>query len=273
MTDEILQIAAIYENYEFSKYVIPAQQISASASKVNNLYNIAGELYCGNEKVDAVSLREALLDLSIFLQKTPESSLLIAHNARFDAPRIMEAIINNGLEKEFSIIHGFSDSLTFLKKEFPDRNGPGSFKLEHLAHDLLRIQEDEQFHDALFDIKILKKIIDRVGKTEKLFNSKKSFIESTEQTINARTFRCASAEFGDIKNIVSRDILKKMAVTNITLTHLNEVYKKGGEKDVIELLSTKCDDTNKPKVTNCKNKNVLDKIISFLKGYQSLKSN
>jgi len=62
---------------------------------------------------------------------------------------------------------------------------------------------------------------------------------------------------------VSRDVLRKIAIANITLQNLITIFKTGGEQEIIKLLSTKCDITNKPVVT--KNKNVLNKIILFLK--------
>jgi len=112
------------------------------------------------------------------------SCLLVAHNARFDVPRIIEAITSNNLNDKFFGIIGFSDTLQFFKKELPNRKGPGSFVLSTLAHDLLGIQRNAQFHEALFDVTILQEIVNFIGNKEKLFVMKTTFEIALLQTLN-----------------------------------------------------------------------------------------
>jgi len=63
-----------------------------------------------------------------------------------------------------------------------------------------------------------------------------------------------------LKTIVSRGILKKMILANITLQNLKNIYNKEG---IVNLLSKKNDDSKKCLVT--KNKNVILKISQYLK--------
>ena len=263
MSCDILQIAAISGSYEFSVYIHPTQSISSNATKINGLSCISGELFYGNKKVDAENERDALLSFSQFLKVVSTTSLLVAHNARFDVPRITEAIIRNKLCDEFKNV-SFADTLPFFKKELTDRKGAGAFTLSNLARDLLGTDNSNsaQFHEALFDVTILQKIVNFVGKKGKLFSLKTRFEESVKQLINNKKINTAIVELGGLKTVISRGILRKIADTGITLENLRLTLRNGGEQDVITLLSKKCDDTNKPLVT--KDKKVINKIITFL---------
>jgi len=77
--------------------------------------------------------------------------------------------------------------------------------------------------------------------------------------VNKRVFDACVAVI--LKEYVAK--FKCSAIANITLQNLTTTFKTGGEQEIIKLLSTKYDITNKPLVT--KNKNVLNKIILFLK--------
>lgn len=71
--------------------------------------------------------------------------LLVAHNATFDVLIFLRSIPNVKMIDNFNIICGFSDTLKFFKKTFPERKDPEMFKLAKLAEDLLETQVSENF--------------------------------------------------------------------------------------------------------------------------------
>ena len=58
---EILQIAVIREEYEFSIYASPIKEISSKSSIHTGLRNIAGQLYLHDKKVETLPLQDALM--------------------------------------------------------------------------------------------------------------------------------------------------------------------------------------------------------------------
>ena len=65
--DDILQIAAKHNSYEFSIYIKPTQKIDLQASLVNKLYFVNGHLEYNEKQVVSVSLQEALSSFYNFL--------------------------------------------------------------------------------------------------------------------------------------------------------------------------------------------------------------
>ena len=264
-TCDILQIAAVCNDHEFNVYITPSQAICSSASKVHNLYNIAGELFLENVKVDTINIYDALLSFSEFLRKQKLPCILAAHNAYFDKSRLINAIISNNLMENFSMIYGFADTLTLSKKELPDRkNQPGPYKLSNLANVIIGIDANvnSKFHDTLYDVQILQKMINTLGNAEKLFTIKQSFHDSVVQVLNNQKANNAISELGELKKVVSRDILKKVVLANITLENLKEALKNDGKEGIKTMLSKKCDSTNKCLIT--KDVKVIDKIFNYL---------
>jgi len=68
----------------------------------------------------------------------------------------------------------------------------------------------------------------------------------------------------ELKGIVSRDILRKIAKEEITCDMLKSLYKTEREKAIVQLLSAEMQN-KKPKIT--KNATVLNKIITFLNNH------
>ena len=81
---DILQLPAVANNSVFSVYVEPTQAIEKSASEVNGLQNIDGELYLKNKKLTTMPMVDALTSFHAFLQQFNKNCILIAHNATFD---------------------------------------------------------------------------------------------------------------------------------------------------------------------------------------------
>ncbi|XP_018394014.1 PREDICTED: uncharacterized protein LOC108772866 [Cyphomyrmex costatus] len=111
--DEICQIAACTEENSFNAYIIPSKNISKKAYEITGLQLIAGDLYYGDEKVEAFPVKIACTNFLTYLQSFKCPIILLAHNAfSFDMPRIINLVADLGLIKEFkSIVCGCSDSL------------------------------------------------------------------------------------------------------------------------------------------------------------------
>lgn len=188
--------------------------------------------------------------------------MLVAHNARFDVPRLLNAITNCKIQDRFQIVTGFSDTLKLFKAVYPFRKGPGAFKLINLAQDLLETQSPGFFHEALFDVRVLQQLVKVTSKETDLFIFEKKFEKAIEENKINKIINHKVLELAPFKNIVSRDIIKKIAVAGITFQNLKSKFSNEGEDEVIKFLS-KCDSSRKPLVT--KNKKVLTKIIGCLK--------
>lgn len=261
-TADILQIAAKCGDFTFSAYASPTKKIESKASEITGLRDVAGELYLHGQKVDSTPLEYVLQSFLKYLQQLKKLCLLVAHNAAFDTPRLLLAVRNNSMVDDFgAIVVGFSDTLPLLKKIYPDRKGPGSFKLQTLAQELLHIAPEEHFHEALFDVEILEKITVSVISIDDLFSQRKDFAERLNHYASQQNASITVRCLDPLKDVVSRGMLKKIANAGITYDKLKEVQKECGKEGVIKLLSEPLSN-NKPRVS--KNKKILAAMIAFL---------
>ncbi|CAD6234036.1 GSCOCG00012356001-RA-CDS, partial [Cotesia congregata] len=130
-----------------ASYIQPTQPVVAAASAVTGLTVVDDELYLNDVKVKTISLKESLENFLKFLRVSPKPSILVAHNAKFDAKHLK------------STIKGFTDTLVLFKKQFLDRKGKGLFKLSQLTKDLLPHRKTDNFHEAMFDVEILEELV------------------------------------------------------------------------------------------------------------------
>jgi len=266
---DILQIAAKCEERIFNVYIKPTQPISAGATDITGLYSVAGELFHNNKQIDTVDSKEALQAFKEFLNKNSKPCLLVAHNAPFDAPRLLRSILSHTMLEDFKMITGFSDSLQVFKKVLPKRKGAGKFKLSNLAKDFLQNEDfDEKFHDAEFDVIVLEKLVDAIDVKDLLCKNVKSVHQYLIDFNDSKKINQGLCYLYDLKQILSRDILKKMAKATITVDLLKDEYNTGGEER-ISLLLSKAQTDKRPLVT--KNKKVIEKIVSFLKNLATTK--
>ncbi|KAK0074425.1 hypothetical protein PV326_012460 [Microctonus aethiopoides] len=259
---DILQIAAIAHKQIFSVYIRPTQPIDESASKVNGLKNIHGDLYLHDEKLSTLTMIEALQSFYSFLNMICGTCILVAHNATFDTSFLLREIIRYSLENEYSnIIYGFADSLKLLRRKFPERQGNGMFKLSKLAEDLLQTNLcTENFHEAIYDGIVLQDLLNKYLTADDLFDHAITFVESLKDFINK--FKVATKEKSllPMKDIVSKYMMKKLARMEITYDQLKEIYKSG-EDSLLSFLSQKVD--KQPRVT--KDKTVLKNIVEHFR--------
>lgn len=89
---------------------MPKQKIGPQATDVHKLMVKDQQMFrIGHEpnggitytKVSAISLQEAILDFYKFLVSVGQKSILTAHNATFDRPRIMKAIQKTSMMQHF----------------------------------------------------------------------------------------------------------------------------------------------------------------------------
>ncbi|KYM94061.1 hypothetical protein ALC62_15322 [Cyphomyrmex costatus] len=263
-TADILQIAAKSGDYIFNVYIERLQEISASATKITGLHSIDGKLYYHSKLLETCTQENALQAFNLFLKKLATHCLLVAHNASFDRPRLLRLILKHGMIEPFYIISGFSDSLAVLKKALPDRKGPGKFKLSTLYNDFLTTDNvgdsDKMFHNAEFDVVALEKLVHHLQIEDKLFLHAKTLQISLIELEKNNKMDISLQELSSFKNIISRNVLKKIAIAGFTSDSLIEIYKSAGKAKIIELLSEKVD--GKARVT--KDKKVLNKIIHHI---------
>ncbi|XP_074113941.1 LOW QUALITY PROTEIN: uncharacterized protein LOC141537002 [Cotesia typhae] len=260
-SNEILQIAAMYEEHEFSIYINPTKEISSEASLHTGLRNISGQLYLRDKKVETVPLKDALSSFLKFLDLSPKPCVLVAHNSSFDSSFI-RAVIQCNMILEFKKIAGFSDSLSLFKKRLATRKGPGQFKLGTLAKDFLKIESTENFHEALYDVKILKQLVLSVLNIEKIYENTKSWTSLLTHTREEEKSKIMLLQLKPLKTVLTPGILKKMAIAKMTYELLTTTFNHLGENGIIDLMSSKLEN-GKPTVT--KNKRIINTLINFLK--------
>lgn len=230
----------------------PTQTICNSASEITGLRQVNDDLYLRNEKLETLETVDALKSVLQFLisLSAKRKCLLVAHNARFDTPRLLRAIENNNLINDFQIITAFSDTLLMFKKMFPERKGPNVFKLETLVNDFLKTDNSTgHFHDALFDVTALQDLVYAFNCENCLFGLSKTFQECYTQLLTNRKKKYGLQFLTELTKVVSSPIVERLCLNNITFASLVSTYKNGGEKAIIEMLSEKTMENKKPKVT------------------------
>ncbi|KAH0552645.1 hypothetical protein KQX54_013719 [Cotesia glomerata] len=188
---------------------------------------------------------------------------LIAHNAAFDTGHLIRAIIQNSMVETFKNVVGFTDTLSILKKIYLKRRGPGLFKLSKLAEDLL--QQNGDFHEALYDVQVLQQLSSKFIGSKKLINSRKSYVECLANEAKSQKADTLMPSLKILKGIVSDNMLKKIANAGIDFNMMLAASEDKENQRLVQLLS-ELNDFNKPRVT--KDKKILKKINDFLENYQ-----
>ena len=88
---DIVQIAALYGNKLFSRYVWPLKPIHPRAFDVHKIsVDERHNMYVGGQRVEHVERRRAMTELVEYLEQVPAPVVLVAHNGRrFDFPRFV----------------------------------------------------------------------------------------------------------------------------------------------------------------------------------------
>lgn len=259
--DEILQIAAQCDSYEFSVYVTPTKEINPEASAHTGLKNINGQLYLHQDEVLTVSLENALNAFKEFLTSFKKPCILVAHNAPFDISHLIRAIFRFNMVNDFKVIAGFCDSLPLFKKHFNGRTGEGAFKLETLAKEFLQEKSNGAFHEASYDVYVLKSLVSSCLGNEDIFKSAKTYADSISHIIDLQRINTGLPLLKPLKGILKDGMLRKMAKEGLTFEKLKRKYDEEGEEGLVSTLTLL--KNGKPQVT--KNKRIIAQILAFFK--------
>lgn len=264
-TCEILQIAAKVDDLSFSTYVRPQHPIPEEASAVNKIEVICGELCYNKKQVPSQSIASALHSFSEFLKNLSAPCLMVAHNASYDTDVLLRAVRKQTMIQDFSkIIYGFIDSLPVFRTLFPERKGEGMFKLSKLAQDFLSLSDEQDFHEGLFDCKVLQELVVSKVSTDVLFQKINFFKDCMLNTITGKKkakkssldkpARKKIALIKELKTVITDYMNKKLVNAGISYEKLANAFKHSEEFGIIKLL---CENQEKP-IT--KDQKILQKI-------------
>ncbi|KAK0073039.1 hypothetical protein PV325_010362, partial [Microctonus aethiopoides] len=209
---DILQIAAKSGESILTTFINPVQRIDSAASDVTM----------------TVPLPNAVEAFYAFLKKCNKSCLLVAHNAKFDVTRILNAIENSNMLTKFqTIVYGFCDSLNMLKVLLLDRKGAGKFKLCNLAKDILQIDEHfcGVFHEALFDVTILEALCASIQIS--IFEKNVKTVSHSYLLLKQSKLKSSNRPLLEpLKGVVSKGMLDKITSQNIKFSLLKSLFKE-----------------------------------------------
>ncbi|XP_060598062.1 uncharacterized protein LOC132751871 [Ruditapes philippinarum] len=145
---DITQIAAVSGKDNFNQYILPTQPITLGATQVTGLTVVNNMLCYKGKPVHAVSLRTALEQFLVWLEKR-NPCVLIGHNFRiFDFPRLVRSFeLYNLLTSFQNCVIGFVDTLPLCKEQFP---GLDKYSQEYRVKNLMNAQYSA--HNAFEDV-------------------------------------------------------------------------------------------------------------------------
>ncbi|XP_068673244.1 uncharacterized protein [Montipora foliosa] len=240
---ELCQLSAIHENQVFSKYILP----TGNSSKM---------------------FKESCI-------------VLIGHNSStFDTPILLRRSDENFRSKLSNLNVYFGDSQILVKHLLKDKHPAlqlsesASCKSNQSALYSHLFKEEFEAHDALEDVKALRKILFHSAlqmNKEKLVNY--SGVISVEQAIASmsymdrrheilQTFSGRLFDPRDDNGAIKQSMAQKVAGNGLSYSHLKELYLKFGTKGLLAILSMPPSQSTatKPRVT--RTKRILDAIAN-----------
>lgn len=164
-------------------------------------------------------------------------------------------------EKFTGVVKGFADSYRFLRKILAERvKEKRKFNITSLMQDYLPEENSFSLHNAVDDVQVLKKLLQKLVQTEDVI---KQYTESISEIDRKKELKAKiasnKASFGAYKEILSNSTISKLAVAGITFDIMKETFDKNG-KDGLYLLCAE-NINNKPRVT--KNVKILNSIYGI----------
>ncbi|XP_033218470.1 maternal protein exuperantia-1 [Belonocnema kinseyi] len=261
-TDEIVQIAAACGDKSFDTYIVPKKNMSEAASGVTGIQIVKNEMLVNKKAVITVTPREGFISFLHFLKFMEKPCILVAHNGNsFDIPRILELAKSVNLMKEFMMfVKGACDSLHLFKCILIDRKKEKlSFKQSDLAIKYLDKHDVKNAHNALNDVLVSQKLLNKICKDKTILveNTKSiEFILSSKARLQ-KTKECKQS----LLNLkLSNQMKGKIAKAGINKAILQEAFKTGGLAGLTILLGENVN--NKPRVTT--NKKIIKSIHDYL---------
>ena len=127
-------------------------------------------------------------------------------------------------------------------------------KLSTQAQEYLGRSSSEKFHEAMYDVEVLEKLV--------LKNIAKETLLKKSQLFHAPLLR---QSLEPLREAVSLRMIERIANVGIGLQQLEQIFQRNGRDGIVQLLSEELFDeisnTRKPRVT--KDKKVSNKIIAF----------
>lgn len=192
------------------------------------------------------------------MQWLPADALLVGHNAKaFDSRVLMFHIIELGVLEAFrskTVI--FADTLPLLKEVLPNRRAENkSFRQCELVSDILH--ESYEAHDALKDAKSLQRRFTHLDISNPVISRHSFSVEMVLESIQSNT---RIDTFKGMENVVSKEIVRRMASSGLEISHLFLAFRREGEEGLKSVLTENIN--GKPRVTN--NKRILTAIEIFV---------
>lgn len=122
----------------------------------------------------------------------------------------------------------------------------------------------KKVHEAMFDVEILEELVSSNIVAKDLIINAKGFREVINDIVGASEVAEITGTLDVLKDYVSNNIIKKMAVAKITYDDLKRIFIEKGEAGLSHFLSEKVND--KPRLTN--RTKIIDNIIVFFKKIQ-----
>ena len=161
--DNIIQIAAKCNNQEFNEYILPNnKKMHPKSIKTTGITINHGRMFVRNHEVYTISIDEAINKFIHFLNNLSNFKvLLIAHNGH---PFDFKFLVRDGYRDNFDIalkcnIFGFVDTLKLIK----DTISRQSYSLENLAAEFIPNYNSDNAHNAIHDVRNLRKVIRNMG--------------------------------------------------------------------------------------------------------------
>ncbi|KAK0071447.1 hypothetical protein PV325_012921, partial [Microctonus aethiopoides] len=256
---DILQIAMKNENLCFNVYITPRQSIDASASAVHGLTYKDKQLYLNGKEMSSVTRKFAFLKTIEFLKSLKKKVILIAHNCLFDTRHFMHAATQLlQIEALCDIIIGFSDTLPLFKLKLPSR--PNKYSLAVLGEELMQTSMSSA-HNALFDVEVLEKLCLKYLDMNSIIDSIITIPQIIEKSEANKKSMEIEKTLAPLKDVISKQMIKRLADNNILYEDLLQIYKDKGEKECIVYLRGEVD--GQPSII--KSTKILNNIINFLK--------
>lgn len=239
----ITQIAALDEDSDeyFCTYVIPQKPNSTQASKVTGLALNGTTLHHNGKAVKAVSIQEALQDLISFLGNLPSKKpkILVGQNIKsYDCPILMNALRNCNIEDRFEEkVIGFLDTMKLFRLSFPSQK---SYSQQHLSKVLLAEDFTYEAHNALEDVKTLKKIVNLPSVSSINKPSCEFSVDYVTKSIDYNSVvkrNMPSLQVLVNQKIITAGMARKIAGSDLSLRHLQLVHKRIGRDGLSALLS------------------------------------
>ncbi|XP_015125449.1 uncharacterized protein LOC107047212 [Diachasma alloeum] len=237
----ILQIAAGTGSASFNIYIKPSKPIDPHATQAHGLTSVSGDLYLHGIRVETVSLRSALTSFLAYLQKIEKKCILVAHNLRFDGPRLLKAIERLSLLSEFqAVVTGFACSLESYKRKMNIKNSNGgALKLSTLARAHVKHVDEGNTHNASYDVYLLRHFACNVFTLEDILSQLITVPEALERYHATRRVKETVNTLSALSELIPIALRKKMAEAGIGFDNLSDAYVKDGRDGVVKLLKNK----------------------------------